>query len=70
MTRYRIYCQSANGHDDWTEISPQIFLGLTEGTGAFKKDTVMKLIKEKGKLQIQLNFKLANPRSFEDLFDY
>ena len=30
----------------------------------------MKLIKEKGKLQIQLNFKLANPRSFEDLFDY
>ena len=71
MTRYRIYQCSVDGSDDWTEISEQRFLELTEGRGAFKKGTALDAIGKVGKIRTDFSyFKLANPRSFEDLFDY
>lgn len=71
MTRYRIYRRSADGSDDWTEISEQKFLELTEGSGAYKPGTALDAIGKVGKIRTIFSyFKLANPRSFEDLFDY
>ena len=71
MTRYRIYQCNADGSNKWTEISEQKFLELTEGRGAYDNGTALEAIKSAGQIRTDFSFfKLANPRSFKDLFNY
>ena len=65
MTRYRIYKRLADNSDNWTEISLDKFLQLTEGRGAYKEGTALEAIKGVGQIRTDFSFfKLANPRSF------
>ena len=64
MTRFRIYKRLVD-QDNWTEITLDEFLQLTEGSGAYKKGTALNAIQGVGQIRTDFSFfKLANPRSF------
>jgi hypothetical protein len=64
MTRYRIYQLYADGSNEWTEISVQRFLKLTEGRGAYKKGTALDALKGVGQIRTDFSFfKITNPQS-------
>ena len=64
MTRYKIY-QCYADDTKWFQISVERFLELTEGKGAFKKDTALEALKYDMQIRTDFSFfKIANPSSF------
>ena len=68
MTRYRIYKRLVD-QDNWTQITLDEFLRLTEGRGAYKKGTALEAIKDVGQIRTEYSyFSLEKPRFIKTPF--